>query len=158
MKLLGKGMFSRAYLQDNGTVLLKSIDPVRECQALDWFPDSPFFPRVTFGEQEGTYIMPYYAPVTAPKQALNSEHYAMYSELRALGRTSGYQACYLAFKTITDVDLRKALQDAYEALINFGDDFCFEISPRNIAVVDGKLILRDCFFFSKLIKKRSNKR
>jgi hypothetical protein len=38
--------------------------------------------------------------------------------------------------------------DALDACANYGNDVCFEISPRNVAVKNGKLVLMDCFFMA----------
>lgn len=40
---------------------------------------------------------------------------------------------------------RDHLLAAIDALYNYGDDVCFEISPRNVTAHKGKLILLDCF-------------
>ncbi|UZT50044.1 hypothetical protein [Enterobacter phage 01_vB_Eclo_IJM] len=57
--------------------------------------------------------------------------------------------------------VREGLMDvlmALDACANFGSDIQFEISPRNVRAVNGKLILVDCFFLvSKLQEVRSSK-
>ena len=63
---------------------------------------------------------------------------------------------YEAFAAIEDEDLKEVMIEALEACGNYGSDVAFEISPRNVAVKDGKLILLDCFFMkSKLNQVRS---
>ena len=145
MKLLGRGTFSTAYLLDDGNVLLKSCDPVREVQALGWFPKSPLFPTVSFGERDGEYIMPYYAPVKSAKRDLDPDQYSLYIMLSKL-QANGYLELYKLFERIPDDDVREALLGALDACSNYDEHVSFEISRRNIAVVNGKLVLRDCFF------------
>ena len=41
---------------------------------------------------------------------------------------------------------KEAICAHIQGLRDYGEDICFEISPRNVAVDNGKLILLDCFF------------
>ncbi|UZT50357.1 hypothetical protein [Enterobacter phage 04_vB_Eclo_IJM] len=69
-----------------------------------------------------------------------------------------FQAAHDRSETET---VREGLMDvlmALDACANFGSDIQFEISPRNVRAVNGKLILVDCFFLvSKLQEVRSSK-
>jgi hypothetical protein len=50
------------------------------------------------------------------------------------------------------------MQDAVEACANYGSDVMFEISPRNVAVHNGNLILLDCFFIKSKLREVRDKR
>lgn len=164
MKLIGKGSFTKAYLQDNGKVLLKSVDPIKECMAFGWFPEHRLFPAV---EQidTGMYEMQYYPKVASLKQNLTAEDWALYKELKALfdayqapsNKYDGYSTWYTAF---ADSDLpeeiKEVLLGALDACSNMGPDIMFEISPRNVAVDNGRLVLLDCFFQTSMLQKVRN--
>ena len=47
LPLIGRGMFSTVYRKNAKTVLIKSVDPVKECMAMGWFPSSRMFPKTT---------------------------------------------------------------------------------------------------------------
>ena len=153
---IGKGSFSTAYLMDNGKVFIKSTDHIKECMAQGWFPSSRLFPKVEFGEAINTYIMKYYKKVTSLKNTLTEKDYAMYKELRVIANSlnykAGYNELYEAFKMIKNRRVRVALQEALSACSNYGGDIGFEISPRNVAVNKGRLVLLDCFFIRSQLK------
>jgi len=155
MKQIGKGAFTTAYKKDASTVLLKSVDPIKECMAHGWFPNSQLFPNVKFGERPGEYVMRYYN--TNPSLTkLHPKHRKFYDELHDLWTSlplhSGYNEVYQAFTKIKDRNYRRIMVDALQACSNYGSDVCFEISPRNIAITKtGRMVLLDCFFMrSKL--------
>ena len=148
MKVIGKGLFTTAYQSpnDRNRVVLKSRDPVKECMAIGWFPDSKLFPkvrRISYPDADGiqTYEMKKYPKCTAPKQQLNAKHYEIYKALRGV--------CF----TLMDIEtlkvpryVKEVLQDAYHAVSSYGSPL-FEISPRNISYTpSGRLILLDCFY------------
>lgn len=153
LQLIGKGSFTKAYLNvEDNRVYLDSNDPIKEVMALGWFPESSLFPKITL-EKTGYYSMEYYPKVRSLKQNLDADQYAIYNLLRTFhcsftGRNKydAYQFYYEAFGTIQDEELRETMQEALDACGNFGTDIGFEISPRNVATKEGKLILLDCFF------------
>lgn len=165
---IGQGSFSNVFRKGNSKeVLIISNDPVKECMSFGWFPKTRLFPtiaRVDYGEATSTYKMKYYEKVTAPKKQLNARAYELYKELRALHpiftltRTKRPTCFYWIdeFKKLKNKNVRQILIEAVESLMNYGDDVCFEISPRNIATTKtGNLILLDCFFLhSQLQLKR----
>lgn len=166
MKLIGKGSFSKVYRKSNTTVLIKSVDPVKECMALDWFPSSRLFPKVN-RTGCGEYEMKYYPKVSSLKNTLKPKHYAFYNELRKiygvhlnpLNPYDRFDAWYKAFGKISCPRKRNIMREALGACTNFGTDVCFEISPRNVAVSNGNLILLDCFYMqSELNKVQSSRR
>jgi hypothetical protein len=164
-KLIGKGAFSRAYLLESGRVLLRSCCPIKECMALGWFPDSPLFPvlgRVDYG----VYEMEFYPKVSSLKNSLDEGEYEIYRTLKRLSDSrpfwerpdDAYHAWYKVFDSELIGDLRDTMISALEACANMGSDIGFEISPRNIAVKDGKLVLLDVFFsIGKLLEVRDKK-
>lgn len=162
-KLLGRGTFTRAYLLESGEVELHSIDPVKECLALWGFGDSQLWPkieRIDYIDGVGVYRMPRYEKPKSLKKALNAHDWEFYKALRALPCSIGFEKeselknrWHEKFDTLKNQfsDYVEALHEALDSLGNYGFDICFEISPRNVAVKDGNLILLDCFFLrSKL--------
>lgn len=161
LKLIGKGAFTKAYLDTNNNVILHSIDPIKECMAMGWFPDSPLFPEIkTTGDNE-VYIMKYYPRVSSLKQNLKPAQWLIYQQLRKLTCTrtkNRYDLSYnwyIAFESLENKELAETMCKAIDACGNYGSDIDFEISPRNVATDDGNLILLDCFFsLSKLYSTR----
>ena len=150
---IGKGLFSTAYLQeDNKTVILKSIDNVKECMALGWFPESKYFAKIERLE-DNIYKMKYFKKVKSLKESLRPQQYEIYKELRKLDivytknlhdRLNMWSA---QFDTLKNETIKNALHKAIYACSNYGTCVSFEISPRNVAVTKtGGLILLDCFF------------
>jgi hypothetical protein len=156
LKLIGKGAFSKCYQLDVNTVLIKSVCPIKECMALGYFPDSPLFPtidRLEYGDTS-TYKMAYYPKTASLKKALDADQYAIYKELLELFNTpiridlskkTRYDSWREAFNKLS-ADLASVMLEALDACADYSSDVCFEISPRNVAVKNGKLVLMDCFF------------
>lgn len=159
LKLIGKGAFTKCYQLNDTTVLLKSEDPVKECMAHGWFPDSDLFPKVEFSSIDGFYEMEFYPRVKSLKNNLNDDQYQIYKDLRvAMNNVSytgnmydSYQAVYNAFNQLDDEELKETILEALDACANCGSDVAFEISPRNVAVKNGKLILLDVFFMKSAL-------
>lgn len=151
IKLIGRGAFTRAYLMESGKVLLKSCDPIKECMSLGWFPESPLFPLVERVDIQ-VYEMEYYPRVSSLKKNLDPDQWEIYKALSNLNvgiplrRADRYLAVHKAFDTLADEALRDTMKGALDACCNYGTDIGFEISPRNVATKEGKLILLDCFF------------
>lgn len=176
LPLIGKGTFTKAYLQPDNTVKLISCCPIKEIMALGWFPDSPLFPTLTKNYEaiyhEGVYYdgayyeyhMEYYPRLDGGvRKNLDPDQYEIYKTLRLLDievgtvKDTGYHNVVKAFETLEDDTLRATMLDAATACANTTHDIVFEISPRNIAIKDGKLILLDVFFDKGMLK-RLNKR
>ena len=164
-KVIGKGSFSTAYLQsDKKTVVLKSVDYVKECNAWGWFPKSRYLPKIEMIERN-LYKMEYYPKVTSLKNSLKPSQYALYLELRGLNIGYCKNPHNLAdfwrkeFKTVKNKTVRNLLLEVVDSMANYGTQFQFEISPRNVAVKNGNLILLDCFFMQdQLNELRTNKK
>ena len=168
LPLIGRGMFSTVYRKNAKTVLIKSVDPVKECMAMGWFPSSRMFPKTTrvalLDDDQGTalYEQRYYPKVKSLKAALKPAEWEFYQELR---KAQNYVLClpddYKALDSLRSVisnlpskyaRKKAALLGAIDALTNYGPDIRFEISPRNVAVHNGRLILLDCFFMAEKAK------
>ena len=162
LPLIGRGMFSTVYRKNTKTVLIKSIDPVKECMAMGWFPSSRMFPKITrvavMYDDQGTalYEQRYYPKVKSLKAALKPTEWEFYRALRGINifHCFGWDdyktldSLQSLIKALPSKYARKkaALLGAIDALTNYGADIRFEISPRNVAVHNGRLILLDCFF------------
>ena len=165
MKRIGKGSFTTCFLNDDGkTVTLHSCDPMKEGLALGVISNSRLFPkieRLNYSDNGAVYTMKYYPRVKSIKSNLNPLHYSYYLELREAYDRISYDKLYDAsfvviasFKLIKNRYLRRVMIEAIEACMNYGTDICFEISPRNIAVDKGRLILLDCFFSGSLLRQQ----
>ena len=173
LPLIGRGMFSTVYRKNAKTVLIKSVDPVKECMAMGWFPSSRMFPKTTrvalLDDDQGTalYEQRYYPKAMSLKAALKPVEWEFYRELRKVqdhmwGRYNVFGNDQ--FKILVSLQSlvsnlpskyarkKSALLDAIDALTNYGPDIRFEISPRNVAVHNGRLILLDCFFMAEKAK------
>ena len=156
---IGQGMFTTAYRLDDGTVELISCDHIKECMAYGWFPDSRLFPDIEHvGEHSDellkVYHMEFFERPRSLKSALTARDWKLYQILRKLDIYWGerpddsFQWWYDQFETIPDeyAEEREEIRQALDACANYGSDIAFEISPRNVAVKDGQLVLLDCFF------------
>lgn len=165
--LIGKGTFTKCYLnEDEKTVTLNSTDYIKECIALDWFPESRLFPEIERTDEQYIYTMEYYPRVSSLKNNLDARDWKLYQILRKL--SIGYlrnnylnlDAWREQFATIPDEyeEEREEILEALQACSNYGEDINFEISPRNVATKNDKLILLDCFFIiSQLTEIRKEK-
>lgn len=164
MKLIGKGSFTKAYLNDSNEVILKTQDYTKECMALGWLPESKLIPKVEYIES-GVYKMEYLGKTPKSlKQELRPRQYRLYQELRKLFNngfgTVGtkekdkFFAWHDNFNKLPSEfkKEKEILKEALDSFGNFGTDINFEISPRNVRSKNGFLVLLDCFFFSSQLK------
>ena len=165
LPLIGRGAFSTVYRKNAKTVLIKSVDPVKECMSMGWFPRSRMFPETTrvaiLDGDQGTalYEQRYYPKVKSLKAALKPAEWEFYRELRSMqNNVNSFLDDYKALDSLQSLvsnlpskyaRKKSALLGAIDALTNYGPDIRFEISPRNVAVHNGSLILLDCFFMAK---------
>ncbi len=159
LKLIGKGSFTKCYLNTcETTVTLVSRDSIKECMANGWFPDHELFPKVTLVDTlesgNSVYTMEYYPRNRGLKGHLDVDQWVIYQTLRSTmdsirytgNKFDSYSCVYEAFCNIEDEGLQEVMIEALNSCADYGSDVCFEISPRNVAVKDGKLVLLDCFF------------
>ncbi len=154
-QLIGKGAFTKAYLGTDGNVYLNSSCPIKECMAQGWFPSSRVFPKIEKLDYQ-KYKMRYYPRVSRLKSELDPKEWEKYKNLRQIFNGSFMRkplnsACliefwYKEFDKVQNKTLRQHLKDAIEACSNVSRAPDFEISPRNVTVSNGKLILLDVFF------------
>lgn len=166
MKKIGEGTFTKAFLNNEGRVILKTDDKAKECMALGWFPESKLFPTVEYKEL-GVYEMEYLGPTPkSVKRDLRPRQYRLYKALQKLfdggygtfgiDKRDYFFEWHKKFDSLPS-EFRKekeTLKLALDALGNYGTDIAFEISPRNIRIKNGFLILMDCFFFADDLSKR----
>lgn len=169
-KLIAKGAFTKCYLLPGGEkVRLESSDPSKECISLGWGADHSMFPEMKRVD-DYTYEMKYYPRVTSLKSALDPDQWEFYKKLKEINEKttwtrSGKDWEYLDSLRAEFAELPdgEALNEHLDGLLNYGSDIGFEISPRNVAADNGKLILLDCFFFRNKLnevraaKKKTNK-
>ena len=150
MPLVGKGAFSKVYRKNAKRVLIKSKDPVKEAMACGFFPESSMFPKVTHVGNSACgnwkyYEEKYYPRVRSLKKKLTPFEWEFYCVLRDINwgvpTRDGIRSIPNKFTA-----RRQALLDAHSGLQNYNPHPRFEISPRNVAVHNSKLILLDCFF------------
>lgn len=170
MKRIGRGLFTNAYLHDEGHVVLNSCDSTKEALALGYVTETthvklPEIEREEYGVRRNKqglivsrYKMPYYEPVRSVAKQLNDEAREIYNELDWMfnknwivpNTTKSHPFKGDLYSTIGDTDIpqeyKEELWSIIDDLRNFGD-VGFEISRRNISATEnGDLIFRDCFF------------
>lgn len=151
LKLIGKGQFSKVYQLNEKQVLIKTVDSVKECISNGGHQSTGIFPELTEIER-GMYVCKLYTKVRSLKEELSARHYAIYQDLRSITipvtmrGCDQSDACREAFSKVKNKKYREALLEMIDELANYGTDVMFEISPRNVAVEKGKLILLDVFF------------
>lgn len=170
MEQIGKGAFSTVYQKTTKTVLIKSDDFAKECMSNGWFPNTPMFPTL---EHVGTsndgdfqfYECSYYPKVKSLKKSLLPSEYEFYQVLRKIFKNfSCWHNDYMLFSKWHEAfdkipnkfsHKRKMLKEALDAMGNYGTEICFEISPRNVAVKNKRLILLDCFFVRSQLDRKN---
>jgi hypothetical protein len=158
-KLIGKGSFSKVYRQgESDHVTIVSADPCKEAQALFLSADCQFFaPLERFfydDDGNGHYRQKYLGKTDqAITKLLDSDNMALYRALRALPvitEKNSYGLLYNQFETIAENPVFEIacneLIEMLQCVSNYTDNIGFEISPRNIRAINGKLVFLDCFF------------
>lgn len=168
LKKIGQGAFSKVYALNDKKVLIDTVCSAKLCLEDSYIEVKGVFPvlkRVWSNEVDNLFSCKRYEKVLAPKQVLKPEYYEVYKELRELQNTisyvnkTNYDVLETAFNTIKNRKYKKALLDMLVSLSGWGYDMRFEISPRNIAVNKGRLILLDVFYFhNELMEVRKEKK
>ena len=170
-KQIGKGLFSTVFKKDaEDFVTIITDDRIKECMAYFGLGGSDLFPSVERLDDPDNwsdlkaYRMEYFPKVSSLKNSLDADQWELYLKLREI---AAFVRCnadpkydYKNFDKYHELFSKipvygEQLQMALNNLADYGDDMRFEISPRNVAVKNGKLILLDCWFFiSQLREKR----
>ena len=158
LKLIGKGLFSKVFSNDMlDYVIINKNDYIKEAMSFNWFPESIHFPKIEDIEIEGEYYwkMKKYNKTKKIKGFLNENDYKFYTELRNIFKNkpiikNKYDSFNVLYKLFSESSLTEDQKDlmleALNACSNYGSDVDFEISPRNIFIDNGNLILADCFY------------
>jgi len=164
LKKIGRGSFTHAYLNDKGECILHSFDTMKLAVAENLFvPNHRMFPpieltgeeRFIFGRWTKEMKMEYLPRPKSLKNNLTPRQWRLYKALVVVMNSTCYKrACerageiYKAFQSMPSEfkGEKEALCDMIEGLRNYASEIGFEISPRNVTVKGGKLILLDCFF------------
>ena len=156
LPIIGRGAFTKCYELNPNDVLLLSCDPVKECNALGWMPDSDRLVSLERVDYDGIFTL-YKAP-KLPKfkvSDLSLSEYALYKQLKKFYSSLSWpQNDYNRLPYFSDQlnaselpeEVKELLIDCAEACMNFGQKFGFEFSPRNLSTKDGKLVFLDCFY------------
>lgn len=167
LKKIGTGAFTNCYALSDSQVLLVTVDPLKEVYSMGWSSD-PLFPvteKIDYlSTGECIYTMERYIRVSSLKRNLDADQYEIYKKLRHVFDNQfcfgsprniydGYSILYKAFDAMEDKELGERMINVLDDIANYGCDIGFEISPRNVAVKDGKLILLDCFFLKGTLQK-----
>lgn len=166
------GAFSKVTIyDDNPMVDILTEDHAKEAMVLGWFPDHPLFPEVLYSYKPNvTYHMKKY-DTKFIKANLDPDQWQLYQLIKKIYKewlwldSSKYTVPELgtlfeSHRSLLGDDITDALIGASDAMGNYSYRVGFEISPRNCAVDNGKLILLDCFFNPEQLEqiRRSGKR
>lgn len=156
LPIIGRGAFTKCYELNPSEVLLLSCDPVKECSASGWMPDSDRLVNLERIDYDGIFTL-YKAP-RLPKfnvKDLFLSEYALFKQLKKLCSSlqwpnNDYNRLHYFTNKLVASDLpeeiKELLIDCGEACMNYGHRLGFEFSPRNLSTKDGKIIFLDCFF------------
>jgi len=179
MAFLGRGFFTTAWKDLEGSVTLISSDPLKEALALfadQSLPHVPKIERLECDRPDGSqaYRMPYYERLTA-------KHKEAWRIYRGLEKAWTSMACKPPHEPRLAIDKSEkilddlivaaevpasvtgALRSMLDAASNYGSGIALEFAPRNLAVdSEGNLILLDVMFDAERIaeyqRKKANRR
>lgn len=165
MPVIGKGAFTNCY--DNGkTVYLVSTCQAKDCYATLASKGKKYFPDVDSVTVDGcnVYVMEKFQINRAIKPHLDADQYNDYLTLRSIFRKSccdssdRYFVLHDLFSEIENETLRYEMLETLDDFSNYTQNIGFEISPRNVATKNGKLILLDVFYSIDLLKKKQKQK
>lgn len=175
---IGKGMFATVYRETTGKQRVFSVvdagvyDKEIAAMAHENEPRNPHLPRVTtFGiltDDRRVYEMPFY---DVPFRVVNAspEARSAFTALRkcigGIYPTSIYDRGYdIAGRKMECIEaasgrippkLADALRQLYDTSADYGDEYDFEFSPRNVATDDrGNLVLLDVLFSRENVRRK----
>lgn len=174
---LGAGHWCKAYLMEDGRVLLRcNGDFMKECIKLftHELPHEPKLERAWDWESatsdEQVWIMPFYRTITAKDKAawaimkelerarMDVFHAKMHECLWVKHERIEWYGIDMMNQAIDKAnvpeDVKEALQDMADAASSYGQSIFFEFAPRNIGVDEnGQIIFRDILFDMEKVRK-----
>jgi len=168
-KLIGKGFFTRCYDTQDGRVELHTFCNIKPAYAEWGVGDGRLFPVMEkidtrydrYDNAISVLTCKKFPKVSSLKSALKPAHYALYRTLKSIAyRNVSTHDFYRAVKDSKSIhhayktDILTAIDDIH----NYASFVGVEISPRNVAVDGGRLVLLDIFFDRDQVKAiRTNK-
>jgi len=180
LELLGKGYFTKAYiekLEDDrpGQVYLfthpYANDKAAMAQAHAALPNNPHLPAIEavgrLNDYRAVFKLPHYRVPFHLSDATPEDAKAYqllrrcFSKTRGAPSDSGYDRSLAKIICAEDAGLPVEMQEALDRMLTetrrFGTSFDLEISPRNVATdAQGRLVLLDLFFDSELARRMKN--
>ena len=164
VKLIGKGLFSKAYLTESNDVIivtftdLKNVDYTKE--GISEFANGLNVPQIqrlgyTRDLKSQVYKMPYYKKLTKKDYPTAwNQAKILQMELNNAGNICGYNDNDKWLDSLygkIDESIIESLREINYALGNYdSESYCFEFPIRNLKVdFDGNLILLDVIFNKK---------
>tara|TARA_R110000772_G_scaffold2089_3_gene7279 strand:+ start:12680 stop:13303 length:624 start_codon:yes stop_codon:yes gene_type:complete len=171
LKRIGRGSFTTAYKKENDCIL-HSIDTVKIAMAEGFTPDHRMFPKVEFldsyfnadDDRVNVLKMDYMPRPSSIKQNVTARQWRLYKWLESVFQTvlhsfdlGNYERMDLQYDLFRDCPSEfkaesEAITEMLDGLRNYCNIVVFEISPRNVTVKGGKLVLLDCFFDLELLE------
>jgi len=154
-KQIAKGSFTRCYKKENEDfVTLSSVCPSKLMlsevgEHYDLYPTlQEIAPEI--------YRCEYFKKVDSLKKNLGDRDWKLYQTLRKyLNGSQGIyniqDNLYRIEGKISDAHFEEIEYSVQDAANYLCEDACFEISPRNVAAKNGKLILLDVFFSARTL-------
>ncbi len=156
LPIIGRGAFTKCYELNPHEVMLLSCDPIKECNALGWMPDSDRLVNLERVDYDGIFTL--YKALKLPKFKvgdLSLPEYALFKQLKKFYHslswpTNDYPRLPYFIDKLNASELpeeiKELLGDCAESCMNYGQKFGFEFSPRNLSTQNGNLVFLDCFY------------
>lgn len=160
MKLIGEGFFTKCFDAGEGSVELHTFCNIKPAYAEWGVGSGRLFPSMTkidvrYDHQDIAVTIlkcKRYPKVASLKTALAPAQYALYLALRAIAAEAiGWGSSrQFAGKVRTAKNVhwrhREDIATAVDDVHNYASNVGIDISPRNVAVDNGRLVLLDVFF------------
>lgn len=162
-------MFTICYrIEGTDRVLLDTICPIKHMIADGLFPKSQLLPKFNYHNYDNHDFLEaeFYPKVRSLKNNLDPDQWKKYQILRKLYMSTSIRDIPIdnlsefwenKFKELEDIELRDLMVGCMQVCSQYIDTVCFEISPRNVAVKDGKLILLDVLYDTNLLNELKEK-
>ena len=165
---IGKGFFTTAYKDVNSEdvyLFCKEYDWAKDILIEAWDKETKTLPPVIYlgdTKTKRVFTMPYIETISAK---LNPEAWNIMKELEKTRvacwdrqrRKSGYdnnnfqqRGYQISYETIEEADvpeyIKEELNKLLSSMANYGSEWVFEFSKKNIGIKDGIIQFRDCCF------------